>query len=917
MPSSEMILDHIVVKAKRRFQCHRCQRIFVRLEHLQRHERTHTQERPFQCNQCDSRFTRRDLLMRHKRLSHNKGGERPQPRPGTSATAYLSDEEEEEEESLPTQRLSKQSETSISDHGRTHTVSHSNSSAFATSSIDPNSNHVGFRSGDFGYPESPSAALQTAVPEERNLSHALAPAHTGSVPSHHAANGVSQSLAGHFPPASLSTPMDIAGLAFSPLGSEFESLDGFAAFLESGTPSSYHFQSLVNNDAEQPMPFFSLDPYQLHVTAPMEASGPMANTTTVPDSSVTFDVAHGRQDTGREPTSFSRFGSRLPSPGALDGHTSTITPQVPNRDSNAHRINHQRTLSPESSRRQIFDVSTEDRDWILQSIADFFPIVPVDFQLPSRLSLARYMHAYIDGFHEHLPFLHIPTMTVAACAVELLLAMAAVGAQYCFEADKGVELFHAARAIATERIRIGDAAGGADLMQTSQALLILMAMATWARHKEIAREALALQSLLASIVRDDGLDTQLEPQRLQDDEDQEGQHEDPETSWAQWIRHESAIRTKFTVFCFFNLQSIVYDIPPLILNFELKMRLPCSAAEFKADTAARRQEAAMMMTGTAEHASEARRPSQFQDALRELFSDSSTSNSQWHSSLGNYILMHALLQHIFLVRQTARCRFTPLAPGSSDSELTADEAAPLERALRNWQLGWERDPESSLDPSDPSGPVAFNSTALLRLAYIRLSIDTGPSRALGTRDPVQIAKALQTTPAMVRRPRPGADPNHHASTVPVRALLHAAHTLSIPVKIGIRLVAKTQTFIWSIQHSLCSLECALMLSKWLEALSEPGAGAVTDDERRIMAIVTTMLAETEFAVPPHITGTESPDDHDPNPHEKAKHLNVGVLRVWATIFKGAQTWAIVDVIGTALDLYADMLEAKLPRRPSL
>jgi len=33
------------------------------------------------------------------------------------------------------------------------------------------------------------------------------------------------------------------------------------------------------------------------------------------------------------------------------------------------------------------------------------------------------------------------------------------------------------------------------------------------------------------------------------------------------------------------------------------------------------------------------------------------------------------------------------------------------------------------------------------------------------------------------------------------------------------------------------------------------------------------------------------------------------LRVWATIFRGAQTWAIVDVIGTGLHIYADMLEA--------
>jgi len=45
-------------KKPKRFQCHRCQRLFARLEHLQRHERTHTQEKPFACHQCDQRFSR-------------------------------------------------------------------------------------------------------------------------------------------------------------------------------------------------------------------------------------------------------------------------------------------------------------------------------------------------------------------------------------------------------------------------------------------------------------------------------------------------------------------------------------------------------------------------------------------------------------------------------------------------------------------------------------------------------------------------------------------------------------------------------------------------------------------------------------------------------------------------------------------
>jgi len=305
----------------------------------------------------------------------------------------------------------------------------------------------------------------------------------------------------------------------------------------------------------------------------------------------------------------------------------------------------------------------------------------------------------------------------------------------------------------------------------------------------------------------------------------------------------------------------------------MKLNLPSTAAEFRAETAVKWQEVRQRAP--------AEKP--FQEVLNRLFTRQGKESTETNTSLGNYVLIHALIQHIFFIRQSARYRL------NGNTDLMPDDVQTLEQALRNWQLGWSRNPESSLDPMDPNGPVAFNSTALLRLAYIRLNVDIGPGRALDTRDPIQIANAFRESPALKRSPKL------------VRAVLHSAHALSIPVKIGIRLVAATQTFIWSIQHSLCSLECAFLLSKWLEALSHPNPDPpVSEDEQRIGRIVRTMLDETEFDLPPHIEMGSA---------ASYKHLSAGVLRVWATIFRGAQTWAIVDVIGTGLHIYADMLEA--------
>lgn len=649
---------------------------------------------------------------------------------------------------------------------------------------------------------------------------------------------------------------------------DFEgSLDSLAAFLDNGALSSYHFSSLIS--AEQPVPFFS--PESLSRAGDSYTEG---NNGHRPNDRTSSPARFEEQN------SFSRFGSRLPS----------LQPEE------RPRPNRGKTAGP----RHFSDLSALDRQIVAEKFSYFATTVSPEFKLPSRLAFSRYIAAYINGFHEHLPFLHFQTMSIEACSIELVLAMAAVGAQYCFEGERGVELFHASQAIASRRIRRKDARatshhrgqydyssrrssvsfslsgpGGfssdagtpidapledEDLMQTAQALLILMAMATWAKHKEILREALGIQSVLATLVRDDGL---------------KSQNTDTEMSWDAWIRAETSKRTKFIVFCFFNLHCIVYNFPPLILNSELKMTLPSSSAEFKA----------MNTNEWREARNKATRSTTFQDALGRLFSRGGRDITEWNSSLGNYILIHAIIQHIFFIRQTAECRF------NSGGDLLPEEVSSLEQALRNWQAGWRRNPESSLDPMDPNGPVAFNSTALLRLAYIRLNVDTGPGRALDTRDPQQIANALRESPPIKRTPKL------------VRAVLHSAHALSIPVKIGVRLVAQTQTFIWSIQHSLCSFECAFLLSRWLEALSVPNPEpSVSDDERRIAMLVKTMLDETEFAVPGGLS-LDSP--------ATVRHLSAGVLRVWATIFRGAQTWAIVDVIGTSLHIYADMLEADL------
>lgn len=301
-----------------------------------------------------------------------------------------------------------------------------------------------------------------------------------------------------------------------------------------------------------------------------------------------------------------------------------------------------------------------------------------------------------------------------------------------------------------------------------------MAMGMWS-HRALLDEATLIQGQLALLLREHG--------------SFRGWSTFHDGAWDDWICFESDCRTRCIAYCFFNLYSIAYDTTPAMLAAEVNIDLPQSAEMWRAASAAEWK---------AMHEKSPPTCVSFQGALRALFSGAPQDELPPISSLGNYALIGATIQQIYLARQASRA----VTFSSGNSNLRPEDIEMFESTLKKWQVGWEQTPESSLDPTNPFGPVAFSSTALLRLAYIRLHCDLGPHRALGTRDSQAIMRALEDAPPVVRGP--------HMS----RAIIHAAHALSIPVKIGINFVAHTQTLLWSMQHALVNLECAYLLSEF-------------------------------------------------------------------------------------------------------
>ncbi|KAG6361139.1 hypothetical protein INS49_009363 [Diaporthe citri] len=586
-------------------------------------------------------------------------------------------------------------------------------------------------------------------------------------------------------------------------------------------------------------------------------------------------------------------------------------------------------LQDEVMRAPLWRISSNDHGVIKSRLDEFSSVLPNDFVFPSRHTLTRYLEGYISGFQEHLPFLHIPTLNPSEIAPELLLAIASVGAQYRFESHRGHALWYAAKAVALEQIRrrhshevhtllptpaaysphstrASPSSGfrhsfnsvhsdrpmtqethrepyspnnPQSRLETIQALLLLFSVGLWGA-KAILQDALSLQSQLALLIRDEGLNsnsTQI-------------------ADWETWVRNEGSNRTKLIAYCYFNLCSVAYNSPPVLFTSEMNLYLPGPARLWRAESSwawrdARQSVQYMELP--------------LQEALSRLLHRPSQGPLNDLTSLGNYVLIHALIQHIYLLKQTS---FANTSRYDMHRGLKAEDVEEVTQALRVWQLGFEehrmritQSAQQMGSENFPGGPVSFDATALSRLAHIRLHTDLAPARALESREPYAAANIFNGLALLPRGPRLN------------KAILQAVHALSMLVKAGINYIARTKSLEWSMQHSF-------LLAKWLMTMASMSATEMqTAEEKSILASIRTIVDETEYAVPidPSLAAQQpSRMDGSLNDSQKLRQLASAVLRIWAKTFKGEHIFELVKTMGHGLEIYSNTLDK--PRdQPSL
>ncbi|KAI7241310.1 amidase signature enzyme [Hortaea werneckii] len=547
-----------------------------------------------------------------------------------------------------------------------------------------------------------------------------------------------------------------------------------------------------------------------------------------------------------------------------------------------------------------FQVTEEQRSMLKGTIQCFSHLLDPSFRLPSRHALTRYVTSFFEGFHPHMPFIHLPTWQILDHPADLVFGIAAVGAQYCFEKKVSEQLFCAGKALLMNSLRTkhdklssstrpttamaqsqsnmnapDSYVKNAATIETVQALIVLMAFATWEPQETFVQESFVLQGVLAQVAREVGLTEEtnipLQPPTLHNGDS----HSIHDREWRQWAAEESTRRTKLIAFTFLHTHSIAYNVYPVLRSNEVNLRLPCSTKEWNAPDAALWHESRR-----------AQRPQLlFQVALSLLLRnrDDASPLEPIPTPLGNYVLLHGLLQRIHILRDLS----VPIM--SKTAALPIDEIKKLEHGLRSWTSGWQQAPESSLDPNNENGPIPFTSSALLALAYVRIHLHLGPYRSLETRDPEVIARSLSQCPEVSR------------SDDIATALLYAVHMLGIPVRLGVDRVARSQAFFWSVRHSIASLDCAVLLSKWLTTVSTTvGQVALSESEERILHWVKCIVEEAYATVDFDTLWTNANDMRAP------RDLSL-VLQIWTHFFMSNRQWPFINIIGQGLKKYTDML----------
>ncbi|KAI9803205.1 MAG: hypothetical protein M1825_001996 [Sarcosagium campestre] len=859
--------------------CATCARSFARLEHLKRHERSHTKEKPFECPECTRRFARRDLLLRHQQKLHMTTTPSSRPRSGrresTSSTTGSGPGRVRKNSVINAPMNIAGGIHNSSMRPRANTISHidgstlgmiaaANATSIRNGNILPRHAHhpslnqlpgpggYDFRgmstaSGHHGGPQGlPKLDTQSISRMESNGTLHTAPPY-GGFPPEFDVDGIFFGGPGQtINPAQLhwnGSPQSLSmGAPASPFTQGFPGLHPGQSFLEDEEAFDWMngFDNQLSFSGANDVAVDESSPSALSTASQSAMSEVILDGFNHPTQASGLMWPQNQVGTSQPPSSFpadlttAAFVDIIPPPGTISPqrlqaqngvgdaffadqpHVNAMSPptmsgmpgvvgQNPLPLNIGTPSNSSASTSGSARQSSVTSVSTDSiteatRQALLSSLSQpnpyhshrQYPTTDDDSPsqntvssacLPSTRDIQRYVGAYIQYFHPHLPFLHIPTLSFTTPTSSsddgsgshsnndlsnhvpggecLILSMAAIGALYEFEHNTSKELFESAKRMIQlyleERRRSDLSANshasdpmGQDNVQNTplwlvQAMLLNVIYGHNCGDKTAADIAsthcgalvyLARAAELTQPLNEESWQTQQgssateTPSRedilMKDDAPANNLWDamvDPEISEHQteWHQWKQQEERKRTLYAVFILSSLLVSA----YNHAPALTNSEIRLDLPCDEQLWAAESAQVWHAHGGAVAAEQNALAFSSSLGNLLSASQRQLQDQDtirpSTFGCLILINALHNYIWETRQHHR-----------GAQWTAQETeamhAHIEPALKAWQAAWSSNPHHGLERPSPFGPLAADCVPLLDLAYLRLFVNLGRSK---------------------------------------------------------------------------------------------------------------------------------------------------------------------------------------------
>ncbi|CAG8909741.1 unnamed protein product [Penicillium egyptiacum] len=801
-------------KDPRRFKCTSCNKSFKRSEHCARHELMHTQERPFPCRKCGKRYGRKDLLRRHERTIH--------------AEQYVNDDGHDMPENSPSSNASENSDpcdpTNMQDSRREAPALHNIPSSL------PQPLGKDARSQDTQDSNAPS------LPGEVGSTLQAAPL------MYHV-NGLSPPLGSSLRQDGLQFPsLSTFGDHGTPMGSD----PLFMHLLLGGTPDSTRYtgidgmnRTVLTTNGEREIPPTSASPQDVNLTiagANPSSVHPMAAWGTNPGAGFLE---------GLGPMDFQLDLGTSPS-DTWSGDPSNLTRSLPTIRREKFVQSPQYLINETDFERIHKDASVQ--------LGNSGP----DCNFLKLNELQQFIKSYVECFHKHLPFIHLPSFSPLNTPSPLIFAMASIGALYRLKRRRAYDFFRLSETIQSAESCFRDVQqdgfhDAGPFIPVSTLRLYIHVGERLTPQQEYQWRRIDLQNIATN----------------------------RETmTWSDWINFEETKRALCAMFILSDSIMITFNITPgFVIDRDLMIEAPDDDELWAAKTAEEWEELQRSHPNNPQHT--------IQSILECMIRAPPTTPNNKPCRICGFtalVVMHAINIYLWHLNQLAQSvssfslgiwphenlRTTLLRAAMSTLERT--EAALQAGRSDDYKLAWD----------DLEHVLVFNCSAVLRAGYSRL---LPPSHSFN-----RLVLLVDDHDALSRAAKTYVNAPLERNEFVTEAARKAYEGFKAPVTIGATLVSKTAAFSWSLEQAVAGWDSALLLTKWIYSMEVDAAGQQpSTEELQLVDDLRSLLAEMQY---------EHELDNEVYP------LAALLARAWATLLGDVWVWGITPRMAEILNLLA-------------